>query len=238
MAEDGLREADPDMVGRLYEKDTAVAEDMVSRGQQLGAAQRLRDVARTFDGLHPVDEALARAEELEASAEARKQRKAAKRWQAFEHQSTERLAQQIVALRSSNLAPPASQVVRELRIDELLRRAGRAGAEGEAAQRVLNTYSSQFSFYMARDFLAAEHFDRAAVALEVAVRIRTDNAAAWYNLACARARLRRSSSAVEALERAVEHGFGRCDLLDTDSDLDALRDREDFKTLLAACAPG
>jgi hypothetical protein len=39
---------------------------------------------------------------------------------------------------------------------------------------------------------------------------------------------------MEALERALELGFNRTELLDSDEDLDSLRDRDDFKTLLAS----
>jgi predicted esterase len=230
----GLREPDPEMVKRLYSKDVAVAEELALEGRQLEAAERLRAVVRTFDGLHDIDAARVGAEQLEASPEARRQRKEEKRWRAFESRSIEALTKQVGLLRFSELPPPSQQPARELQIDGLLRRAGRPGAEGEAVQRVLNLFYTQFSFYLARDFLDAGRYDRAATSLELALRIRSDNAVAWYNLACCRAQLHRSAAAVAALERAVEVGFDRSDLLSADTDLDSLRGRADFNALLAA----
>jgi hypothetical protein len=68
------------------------------------------------------------------------------------------------------------------------------------------------------------------------LRVREDNATAWYNLSCARALLGREASAMEALEKALEFGFAQHELLATDPDLDTLRDRDDFKILLTGIA--
>jgi len=64
--------------------------------------------------------------------------------------------------------------------------------------------------------------------------IRDDNAVVWYNLACVRAQLGQKNDAVEALASALEHGFNRYELLETDTDLDPLRKRDDFKALMAS----
>ena len=42
----------------------------------------------------------------------------------------------------------------------------------------------------------------------------------------------RIATVLEALQQALDLGFNRPDVLATDPDLDALRDREDFKALL------
>jgi hypothetical protein len=62
--------------------------------------------------------------------------------------------------------------------------------------------------------------------------IRDQNPVVWYNLACARARLGKAPSAVEALEQALDRGFSNPELLQTDRDLDSLRQRDDFRALL------
>ena len=66
--------------------------------------------------------------------------------------------------------------------------------------------------------------------------VREDNPVVWYNLACMKARLDRGDAAMVALGRALEAGFNRPELLATDEDLDPLRDRDDFKQLLASNA--
>ena len=66
--------------------------------------------------------------------------------------------------------------------------------------------------------------------------IRDDNPTIWYNLGCTRALLGQERKAVEALARAMELGFNNSDLLATDPDLDSLRSRDDFKSLVASFA--
>ena len=229
---DGLRERDPELLETVFSNEVTQAQELSEAGHELEAAQQLDATARTFDGLLDIAHVRARAAELEASPEARRQRKEEKRWKAFEKRSTERLASQIAVLKSADLPPPPEQVARELHLEELLRRATTDGAEGEAAQRVLNSYSSQLGFYLTRQFLQNRQWDRAAVSLELALAINDNNPIAWYNLACCRALLRRQAAAVEALERAVECGFDNAELLASDPDLDSLRDRVDFKALL------
>lgn len=229
---DGLRERDPELLETVFSNEVKMAEELSAAGHELDAAQQLDAIARTFDGLLDTADVRARAAELEASPEARRQRKEEKRWKAFEHRSTERLASQIAVLKSADLPPTPEQMARELHLEELLRRAETDGAEGEAVQRVLNNYSSQLGFYLTRDFLASKQWDRAAVSLELTLAINDTSPVAWYNLACCRALLRRQTAAVEALARAVELGFDNTDLLANDPDLDSLRDRADFNALL------
>jgi len=229
---DGLRERDPELLETVFSNGVTSAEELSAAGQELEAAQQLDAIARTFDGLHDIADVSARATELEASPEARRQRKEEKRWKAFEQQSAERLAMQIAMLKVADLPPSSVQMARELRIEELRRRAERGGAEGEAVQRVLNNYSSQLGFYLTRELLASEQWDRATVTLELALAINDANRVAWYNLACCRSLQGRQAAAVEALERALELGFDNAELLASDPDLDSLRDRADFKALL------
>ncbi len=143
---------------------------------------------------------------------------------------------QFYELRNAEIAPPAARLARGLRIDELKRRALEPGFEGVTARRALNALSTGLNFYLARDLTAAGQYDRLAVCLEFGLRVREDNAAGWYNLACARALLGREDAAMEALEQALELGFEQHELLATDPDLDTLRDRDDFKILLTGIA--
>jgi hypothetical protein len=89
------------------------------------------------------------------------------------------------------------------------------------------------SFYYPRDDLVQRRYAHVARSYELANLIRDDNPIVWYNLACVRAQIGQKSSAIEALENALKHGFNRYELLRTDTDLDPLRDRSDFKALMA-----
>jgi hypothetical protein len=67
-----------------------------------------------------------------------------------------------------------------------------------------------------------------------------------YNIACDHAvmipksanRGKEAESAMECLKRAVAAGFNNVAQMKRDTDLDALRDREDFKQLLAKLEAG
>ena len=229
----GLRERDPEMVEALYSTDVAAAEKLAGGGRELDAARRYRAVERTFNGLRDTGEVRRRAEMLESSPEIRRQRKDEKRWESFESAFLQRSRNRLALLRFSEIPPPVSQLAQELRIEEMLRRSQRPGIEGLTARRALETPYTVLSFYFPRDFLAEGRWAHLATSLEVALLIRENSPTAWYNLACARARMNHPKAAVEALERALEEGLDRPDLIATDSDLDTLREREDFKAVLA-----
>jgi hypothetical protein len=59
------------------------------------------------------------------------------------------------------------------------------------------------------------------------------DARSGYNLACLLARDGRSEEALRALRRALDAGYGDWDRLAEDADLAPLRDRPEFRALLA-----
>lgn len=230
----GLRPVNEELVASLYERDLESAQTAEAEGRVIAAARRYREMTATYEGLHDASEAKAAAGRLEGSPEFKRQAKDLKRWNAFERDSVESMNRHFYELRNAEIAPPVARMARDLRIDELKSRAGKPGFEGVTAQRALNGLSSGLNFYLARDLTAAGQYDRLVVCLELGLQIQEDFAVGWYNLACARARLGREDAAVAALDQALELGFDREDLLATDPDLDTLRDRDDFKALLAA----
>jgi DNA-binding SARP family transcriptional activator len=60
----------------------------------------------------------------------------------------------------------------------------------------------------------------------------------WYNLACSLARTGDPDGAMDALRRAVELGYDDAGWMLRDEDLAAVRDRQDFRTLVAALRTG
>ncbi len=232
----GLRPVDSGLVDALYRENLAAAETARAAGRFIEAARRCREMGETYSGLRDTAEVTRRARQIEASAEHRRERKERKRWDAFEREYLEDMNRQLYELRNAEIAPPARQLALALRVDELRRRTANDGYEGVVARRALNALSTGLAFYLPRDFMAAGQYDRLAVALELALEISDDNPVAWYNLACSRARLGRGNLAMEALARAIENGFTRPELLATDSDLDSLREREDFRKLLESAS--
>ena len=171
---------------------------------------------------------------VEGSSDYRRQRKELKRWGDFERVYVAEMTRQIAELRGAEVISPIAQMARRFRIEELQRRALEPGVEGVTARRALNSLTASLGYYLPREFMAAEQFDRLVVSLELALLVKEGSPVDWYNLACARARLGRGEPAVEALAKALDLGFNRTELLATDPDLDSLRERDDFKAMITA----
>jgi predicted esterase len=228
----GMRERDPALVDRLYAKDLARAETLAADGQALSAARRLREIERTYAGLREFSKATEAADRIESGDQFRGQRKQLRRAMAYETKCVERGNSELSMLRDSDVPPPTHQLAGRLHIRDLTRNAEKTGEEGLAAQRCLNSLYSALAFYVPMRDLPEERYAQVAVSYELANRIRDDNPVVWYNLACVRALLGRQDDAVTALEKALEHGFDDSEMLATDTDLDSLRNREDFKALM------
>ncbi len=55
----------------------------------------------------------------------------------------------------------------------------------------------------------------------------------WYDRACLYSRMGRCDEAVKALETALEMGYSKFQHIEHDDDMDAIRERDDFKALVA-----
>jgi len=229
----GTRERDQELIDRLWSADLERAQTVAEDGHALAAARRFREMERTYSGLHDSSEVRVAADQIESSDEYRLQFKMAKRARRFEDTCRERQNTELTLLRSSEVPPPNRQLAGSLHIRDLTRIAGNPGDEGLAAQRCLNSLYALLSFYLPQGDLPEGRFAQVAASYELSLMIREDNAVVWYNLACMRARLGQKKDAMEALAKSLEHGFNRYELLETDTDLDPLRKREDFKALLA-----
>jgi len=230
----GTRDRDQELIDRLYSADLERAQTVAADSHVLAAARRFREMERTYSGLHDSSEAKVAADQIESSDEYRLQFKMAKRARGFEDKCRERHNTELTLLRNSEIPPPNRQLAASLHIRDLTRIAGKPGDEGLAAQRCVNSLYTLLSFYLPQGDLPEGRYAQVATSYELSLMIRDDNAVVWYNLACVRALLGQKSTAVEALAKSLEHGFNRYELLETDTDLDPLRKREDFKALLAS----
>ena len=64
------------------------------------------------------------------------------------------------------------------------------------------------------------------------VALRPDDAVAYYNLGCSLALLGKSTEAITSLRRALERGYDDYSYLESDTDLDSLRDEPAYRALL------
>src|SRR5262249_21032365 len=94
------------------------------------------------------------------------------------------------------------------------------------------TRSGEAWYERGRELYDDERYGEASDAYEKAARAGYRSATAWYNAACSHALAGRSQAALEALQRAVDRGFDRADLIRRDDDLNSIRSTARFRALL------
>jgi poly(3-hydroxybutyrate) depolymerase len=227
-----LRPTDPELVERLYGEDAAAAAALEQTGDALAAMRRWDAVARTFDGLRDTSEARRRAETLSAGKPVAAALRAEQRCDEFEDERLATVYGELARIAAPGRPPNASRVISVIGVAALHRRADEPGCAGLAARRVLETIATHAGFYVTRDLFAAERWDSAVVALQVAIEAKPDSSPLWYNLACARARSGQPAKALEALKRAVDAGYRDLAHLEADPDLEAIRGEPEYRALV------
>jgi predicted esterase len=230
----GIRERDQAMIDSLWASDLARAREYADGGRLVVSVRRLREMESTYAGLHDTSELEREVEKIEATDQYRSQRKQVKKARGFQEKCEERRTAELTVLRNSDLPPPTQQLAGNLQIKQLQRISRKPGEEGMAARRCLASLYSATAFYLPLGDLPQGRYAQVASSYELSLEIRDDNPVVWYNLACARAQIGQKNAAIEALARALEHGFDQYQLLETDTDLDPLRKRDDFKELMAS----
>jgi predicted esterase len=209
------RARDASLIAKLYASDIAAANAL----KGVDALRRYREIAKTFEGLHATEDAVAAFKRLENDAAVQRELKDIARWDGFEVRF---------------LSDVQTRSPRDFRVAELQRRAKRNGAEGATARRLLEAVYAQTSFYLPRQLMEKREYELAADVLAVATQIHGDRWPAWYNLAAAQARAGNRRRALESLEKAVAVGFKDRERLLADEDFASLRGEARFQALLAS----
>lgn len=81
-------------------------------------------------------------------------------------------------------------------------------------------------------FRAKKYADAKTVAMQL-VRLDSKSGTHWYNLACAYSRLKKPTSSLKCLRRAVDLGYDGIRHMEKDEDLEPLREMKEFKDLVA-----
>ncbi|HEY6928060.1 MAG TPA: hypothetical protein VJA66_00155, partial [Thermoanaerobaculia bacterium] len=138
----------------------------------------------------------------------------------------------VLAFSQTNVVP-ISALVRDLRINELKKRAQSADREdASSAERLLASIFGRTSYYFAGEALEKKEYSRAIYFLTVATEVRPESPYAWYNRACGWARAGNRKKALEDLSVAVEKGFHDRALMEKDPDLVSLKDDVAFAEIL------
>ncbi len=230
----GLRARDEGVMDRLLAAELAAAAALESEGLTLEAMRRYRALVADFEGLRDVSQARARVAALEADPEVTRAAALEVRWSEREQRERERINATLQRFLATEPAPPTEVLAGELEVARLERQAEGDEIEAATARRVLAHLVSNLAVYLPQELLAARRPSHAASSLGVACQIEPDNPALWYNRACALSLAGRRSPALDALERAVDVGFVDAGLMRSDPDLEAVRDSDRFRALLAA----
>jgi predicted esterase len=143
----GTRSRDDAIVKQLFAEELAAAR---AEPDPLAAVRRYESVVRTFEGLIPIDEPVARVKELRASREFAKAVQEEKRAEGLEISYRRALGKAMQAfIQPSDDIPVAPRLAHDLQIESLQRLASKGSYEGLAAQRVLEGIYVRLAFYAA-----------------------------------------------------------------------------------------
>jgi hypothetical protein len=229
----GLRARDDGLLDRMLEAELAAAAALETGGLGLEAVRSYQAIVADFQGLRDVAPARERLAALEADKQVARAAGLELRWSEREQRERERVNHTLQRFVATEPAPPPEVLAAELEVARLEHQAEGDDIEAATARRVVAHLFINLAVYLPQELLAARHPAHAASALGVACRIEPGNPALWYNRACALSLSGMRSTALDALERAVEAGFADADLMRSDPDLAALRDSDRFRALLA-----
>ncbi len=240
----GARARDDALAASLLASQLLRADALAAAGSQAEAYLGYAHAAEDFRGLANVGPAAEKAVALGGSASVRRILGDAARRDDRDRGALRVMAQRLRACLREPDIPPAAAVAAELGVATLKRRAASGPPEERlSAERLLANLRVQTSFYLPEELLAKKDWAHARLALAVAAEIDPDDPRVYYNLASADARSGQGKRARRELERAVEKGFRRFELLDEDPDFAALRTDPDFRKWVAdgrarAATPG
>jgi len=225
---------DATRIGALLARRLAVARGDDEAGRTLDALRRYEALARDFEGLSDLAAVRARLDELRTSKEVKRLAKEDEKRDERDFRLMGKLEGALRAALDDGDPPLPKKLFVDLQIPDLKIRAEGSTEPGEraSARRLLNALFVRTSFYLANEYRTAGDPARAALALTIATEIRPRDAAALYDLACARAVQGQTSKALEALKRSLEAGFTPLSHLETDPDLAALRPLPAYRELV------
>ena len=126
------------------------------------------------------------------------------------------------------------------RFEAMVERARSRRLEGKSAQEAFARLKSRGGtakewHLLGTKLLAMGELEPAGAALRRAVESKPSYADAHYNLACVHARSGNLGAAVEAVESAIESGYGDATHMASDPDLSALHGTDSFERLVERC---
>jgi predicted esterase len=235
----GLKEKDPGFIDAQVQKRIAAAANLERTGRTLDILREYKSVASDFRGLIDVSKIEQELGALKGSADVPKLEKDKQAAQESERAAQARIQHVFTAVEQPVSGRPPyrlDEVVRALNLDSWTGAATQTKDvfRRDAAKRVL----SQIAILAdqrgvrargARDYRLAVMMFGVAVKASVGHPM---NPGEYYNLACAHALSGEAKDALKALRQAVDKGFDDLELLESDKDLDTIRNSPQFKSLV------
>jgi len=228
----GIRAKDAAWIDTLYSKTVAEAELLEQEGQLREALERYAAASRIFSGLKDAAGLDARQKELSRSREVRRAISKENEIQTRQETAEEELSR-LMASSDAGIDFPIAMQKLQAAFEDLRKDAGRKNDEAVriAARRVLSRYwillNEEVSLALER-----REYGRAALRLETMAWIQPDNPQVYYYLARAYSLGGRSEKALEALRHAVAKGYRDYEILESNPDLDPLKQSPEYLKLM------
>jgi tetratricopeptide (TPR) repeat protein len=219
------------------EKERKLAQQREQAGEIFYAASDYEAIARTFEGLKPVDD-------VEQAAARLKESKAFKKFQEDElkrlndeHQYIRKFAWGLNVIKNSDpktIRLPRILAAMDIEVLDRIVKKKKNPYDAAMAERVLYNLSDKMR-QEGSTSLRKKDFNRAVLFFEIAAAagkysfFYTYN---LYNLACAYSLNGKKKKALKTLKEAVKEGFNNLSLMKTDKDLDPLRNNPGFQQIL------
>jgi dienelactone hydrolase len=230
---DGRRPRDEGFIDTLLARQIEKARAAEDEGRVHDVYRRYRAAAQDFRDLRDVSGieekalALGQSRELEKHLEEREKRMR-------ENAEYQKQAERIFAQMSHEGSRSLPRAINDLRIQSLRKQAESADDREDrlSAQRKLESVFVQAAFYVPQTLLEGEEYGRAIWSLSIAREIKPESPFVWYSLSRAYARAGRKKDALRSLEKSVELGVTDWQRIESDPDLDTLKETEEFQRLL------
>lgn len=236
----GLAPKNQVAIEQLWEKELELAEQEEHSAGGYFAAAQFRNLAQIFEGLVP--EADTGGIDRRAS-----QLKETKAYKKFERQELERLKRETDYIgkfagmfnylkNRDSSGVPVSRLITQLGIKKLEREVNKKKSIYEAgqAERLLYNLANKAS-QEGRAYLGKGDYKQGEIFLEIAAAA---GKFSWfypyvlYNRACLYALQKKTARAVKMLKKAVENGYNFVSSIETDKDLESIRESAEYKTII------
>lgn len=221
-----------ELMERIFAQEQSLARAARDQGRLTDAARHYSALRRDFAGVRPMAQADAEAGGLASLPDLAKQIKEEQKLAEKEESRLQQLQAVFASINDPSLEVfNSGRFVAQMGITALRKDAAKTpSAESAMAGRLLAVLFDNTR--MAGDlFMQRKDYRRAVLAYEVRGAIDPDDWTTWYQLACAHALQKDKKAALQMLSRAVEKGFSDRQLLESDSDLAALREEKGYQEL-------